>query len=53
MEEDKIQYTTQTGETRVDVPNKRFASPSVLIEDLPFRISTLNIVCVSKFSSMS
>ena len=25
MEEDKIQYTTQTGETRVDVPNKRFA----------------------------
>tara|TARA_Y100001973_G_C5176912_1_gene322523 strand:+ start:108 stop:941 length:834 start_codon:yes stop_codon:yes gene_type:complete len=34
MEEDKIQYTTQTGETRVDVPNKKFARIPRQVENM-------------------
>jgi hypothetical protein len=34
MEEDKIQYTTQTGETRVDVPNRKFARMGRPVENV-------------------
>ena len=34
MEEDNIQYTTQTGETRVDVPNRKFARMGRPVENV-------------------